>query len=170
MSKTKKGSALLGAINAKAPHASKTSMRPVRPWRSVPRIWLRFSRLIPRKTVDSLSNVYLKKIARYLEAPLAQVYVLAGILTPADFVLETDFAKGFQRVLEIMRHDNLWSGLVPDDDTFSSVGQDIKLLIALLYERTTSQSLIAKASIDSPFFEENPLAVKIHSLNNFVDR
>lgn len=154
MSKTKKGAALLGAINAKAATRQQNFQAACQTMEISPTYLAEVFSPDTKKTVDSLSHVYLKKIAWYLEAPLAQVYVLAGILTPADFVLETDFAKDFQRVLGIMRQDNLWSGLVPDDDTFSFVGQDIKLLIALLYERTTSQSLIAKANIDSRFFEK----------------
>ena len=102
-----------------------------------------------RKTIDNLSNVYLKQIASYLEAPLAQVYILAGILSPTDFVVESSFVDEFQRMLAAMRADSHWSSVVPADEAFASAGNDIKLLIALLYERVTTQTLISKAQVDS---------------------
>lgn len=154
MSKTKKGAALLGAIRTKAASRQQNFHYACLAMEISPTFLAEIFSPESKKSVDSLSNVYLKKIASYLEVPLAQVYILAGILSPSDFVLESDFSQDFQRILHIMRQDHLWTGLVPDDETFAKTGTDIKLLIALLYERVTTQSLIAKANIDSGSFEQ----------------
>jgi len=158
LSKTKKGAALLGAINAKAASRQQNFQAACQAMEISPTYLAEIFSPETKKTVDSLSNVYLKKIAWYLEAPLAQVYILAGILSPGDFVLESDFTQDFQRVLHAMRQDHLWAGLIPDDAAFAEIGTDFKLLIALLYERVTTQSLVAKANIDRGHFDEKPLS------------
>lgn len=153
MSTLKKGAALLGAINAKAASRQQSFQDACRAMEISPTYLAEIFSPKSKKNIDSLSNVYLKQIAGYLETPLAQVYILAGILSPADFVVENSFAQDFQRVLESMRNDNVWAGVVPEDPSFAKAGNDIKLLIALLYERVSTQSLIAKANIDSGFFK-----------------
>lgn len=148
MSTHKKGAALLGAINAMAASRQQSFQEACHAMEISPTFLAEIFAPRSRKTVDQLSNAYLKQIAAYLEVPLAQVYILAGILSPTDFVVENSFEKDFRRVLATMRQDALWTGVVPPDESFDQTGTDIKLLVALLYERVTAKTLLAKAGID----------------------
>lgn len=82
-------------------------------------------------------------MARYLNLPVAQVYLLSGTMKPEDFVVEETIESKFGNLFEKMRSDSQWAGFVPTDKQIEKLPTDVKILLGLLYERATNETTIS---------------------------
>ncbi len=87
------------------------------------------------KPIFQLGRETLVRAAGYLAIPAAQAYLLAGALSPEDFVLASTLEERMARVREAMAHDAMWCGLALDDAQWAKTPQEARLLICLLYEQ-----------------------------------
>jgi transcriptional regulator with XRE-family HTH domain len=87
------------------------------------------------KPIQQVSREVLKRAADYLNVPVAQAYLLAGALTPEDFVLMPSLDERIERVRDAMRHDAMWCGLALSDEVWRKTPQEARLLICMLYEQ-----------------------------------
>ena len=87
------------------------------------------------KPIFQLGRDTLLRAAEYLAIPAAQAYLLAGALSPEDFVLTPTLEERMARVREAMVHDAMWCGLALSDALWAKTPQEARLLICLLYEQ-----------------------------------
>ncbi len=88
------------------------------------------------KPIQQLGREVLKRAAEYLRTPVAQAYLLAGALTPEDFVLVPSLDERIERIREAMTHDAMWCGLALTDEVWRQTPQEARLLICMLYEQS----------------------------------
>lgn len=87
------------------------------------------------KPIYQLGRDVLVRAAEYLNAPVAQTYLLAGVLNPEDFVLTPTLEDRMARVRDAMAHDTMWSGMELSDEVWNETPQEARLLICMLYEQ-----------------------------------
>lgn len=85
--------------------------------------------------INHLGHDKLVSAAKYLKTPVAQAYLLAGVLGPEDFVLTPSLEERMERVRDAMAHDSMWSGLELSDAQWAKTLQEARLLICMLYEQ-----------------------------------
>lgn len=87
------------------------------------------------KPIYQLGRDILERAAEYLKTPVAQAYLMAGVLSPEDFVLTPSLEDRMARVREAMAHDSMWCGLELSDAQWTKTPQEARLLICMLYEQ-----------------------------------
>jgi len=87
------------------------------------------------KPIYQLGRDVLVRAAEYLNSPVAQAYLLAGVMSPEDFVLTPTLDDRMARVREAMAHDSMWCGLELSDAQWAKTPQEARLLICMLYEQ-----------------------------------
>ena len=60
------------------------------------------------RTIENLDVRSLRQIAKYLEVPLGQIYILADILTIEDFIVHRTIDEDLATVYQLMKKDRLW--------------------------------------------------------------
>ena len=99
------------------------------------------------RTIENLDVRSLRQIAKYLEVPLGQIYILADILTIEDFIVHRTIDEDLATVYQLMKKDRLWADILPPQADFLTLDTRFKLLIALLYERDVGKTLLHKAEL-----------------------
>lgn len=94
------------------------------------------------RPTDKMDRVYLVSVAKYLNLPVGQVYLLAGALSPEDFIFEPTKDEKMQHVLSAMRTDPLWTAYVPNEKVWQNADPSLKLLVCLMYERAAKTSFL----------------------------
>lgn len=92
------------------------------------------------RPTDKMERKYLVSAAKYLNLPVGQVYLLAGTLSPEDFIFEPTKDEKMQHALAAMRNDPLWAAYAPNEKVWKHADPSVKLLICLLYERAARTS------------------------------
>jgi hypothetical protein len=92
------------------------------------------------RPTEKIDRAQLVKAAEYLKLPVGQVYLLAGALTPEDFIFEPTKDQKMQHALEAMRNDPLWAAYAPSKKVWQETLPSVQLLICLLYERAARTS------------------------------
>lgn len=87
------------------------------------------------RPTDKMERKYLVSAAKYLNLPVGQVYLLAGVMSPEDFIFEPTKEEKMQHVLAAMRNDPLWAAHAPSEKVWQHADPSLKLLVCLLYER-----------------------------------
>jgi hypothetical protein len=85
--------------------------------------------------------------ANYLDIPVAQAFLLGGVLEPKDFIVEVTATQKIDDVIERMRRDPTWCGFVPTATELDKMDQKSKILIGLLYENTTGATSLNSVTI-----------------------
>lgn len=86
------------------------------------------------RPISGLQREALINASRYLNLPVAQVYLLADVMALSDFVAEQDADAICERVHDAMCLDPKWAGYVPAFSTWNVMPMSVKILIGLLYE------------------------------------
>ena len=92
------------------------------------------------RPTEKMDRVYLVNAAKYLNLPIGQVYLLAGVLRPEDFIFEPTKEEKMRHAVNAMRNDPLWTAYVPNEQVWEHTDPSMKLLICLLYERAARTS------------------------------
>lgn len=87
------------------------------------------------RPTEKMERKYLVSAAKYLNLPVGQVYLLAGVMSPEDFIFEPTKEEKMQHVLAAMRNDPLWAAYAPNEKVWQHADPSLKLLVCLLYER-----------------------------------
>jgi transcriptional regulator with XRE-family HTH domain len=85
------------------------------------------------RPISGLSRDALVKAAKYLDLPIAQVYLLADILKLSDFDVEQNVNSFCERAHDALSHDPKWAGYAPSAQNWSELSLDVRMLIGLLY-------------------------------------
>lgn len=99
------------------------------------------------RPTEKLGREHIVRIANYLDLPVGQVYLLAGVLKPEDFIFEPTQEEKIQRVLDAMSIDPLWAAYVPKPEVWHDANPSLKLLVCLLYERGARTSFFDDVEI-----------------------
>jgi transcriptional regulator with XRE-family HTH domain len=94
------------------------------------------------RPIDKLSYNYLESIAIFLGLPKAQVYNLAEILAPEDYVHKESIEGTLDDLHRRMKSDASWMHLSPSDEEWTAMNMKTKLLIGYMYETVTHSKTI----------------------------
>lgn len=94
------------------------------------------------RPIDRLNSHYLDAIASFLSIPKAQVYNLAEILLPEDFVIKENIDDTLDEIHRRIKYDTFWMHLVPPYDEWKTMPIKTKLLIAYMYETIAHEKII----------------------------
>jgi transcriptional regulator with XRE-family HTH domain len=94
------------------------------------------------RQIDKLSYTYLESIAIFLDLPKAQVYNLAEILSPEDYIYKESIEGTLDDLQRRMKGDASWMHLSPTDEEWAAMNMKTKLLISYMYETVTHAKTI----------------------------
>ncbi len=94
------------------------------------------------RPVNKLGPAYLDAIAAFLSIPKAQVYNLAEILVPEDYVHQESIDDNLKEVYQRLSNDITLLHLVPRKTEWNKLDMKTKLLIAYMYESLSHQKFI----------------------------
>lgn len=87
------------------------------------------------RPISKVDRSVLNAAAEYLEIPLIHVYMLAELLTPADFVYAPSLKDKFAEIHKAMLSDPVWHGYALTQSEWNALDLKPKMLISLLFER-----------------------------------
>lgn len=151
--KTFRGLPLVEAIRSRARERGE-SMQDVAANIEVSYVYLT-SLLSGTREVSGLADDKKRKVAEYLGVPVAQVYILAEILKPEDFVIPQSLDERTYLSFKKLGADPVWSCTVPSIDDWNITPSGVRLLVALMYERLSETVLLDKAKA-LHFIKETP--------------
>lgn len=99
------------------------------------------------RNFSGLSQEKQRLLAEYLGISFAQYCIYLGILEPGDFFIHESFDQRAQLTFDKMKQDPMWSTMVLSQDEINKLPKRAKLLIALLYEHVSNDSLFDKMDI-----------------------
>jgi transcriptional regulator with XRE-family HTH domain len=98
----------------------------------------------------------LRRVATYVNLPVAQVFLLSETLDPEDFFAASTLGDELAQAYRSMTLDPKWSGYVPATEDWDAMSERTKLFMCMMYEVVSNQNFLTKARIDPP----QPLTVK----------
>lgn len=102
------------------------------------------------RPVPRVSREVLVAAAAYLKVPTAQAYLLAESLLPVDFVYLPSIEEKIRRVYDAMLSDPLWMGYALKHDEWESLSLNAKLLVCLLYEKSSKTRFFGETEVEPP--------------------
>lgn len=97
------------------------------------------------REISGLADDKKRKVAEYLGVPVAQIYILAEILKPEDFVIPQSLDERTYLSFKKLGADPVWSCTVPSTKDWNATPSGVRLLVALMYERLSETVLLDKA-------------------------
>ena len=94
------------------------------------------------RPLDKLSANYLEAMAIFLRLPKAQIYNLAEILLPEDYVYKETIENNLADLHNRLKIDPSWMHLSPSDAEWSTMNMKMKLLVGYLYETASHAKII----------------------------
>lgn len=91
----------------------------------------------------------IKKIASYVDIPVAQALLLADVLSPEDFFY-TSVNDEIDKARLALSANPLWMGYAPDQEEWDRLSTRTKLLISMLYETVIGETTVRKAAVPTP--------------------
>jgi hypothetical protein len=91
--------------------------------------------------IGTVSHEKLEEFAKYLKVPLANVYLLAEILKPSDFVDRDSLPKKFAQLYDILQGDDSIRPFLPSNDVWAKTPVDSKLLIYFMFKQITGKEI-----------------------------
>ena len=141
--KTFQGLPLIEAIRARA-RDNGDSMQEVAGKFEVSYVYLT-SLLSGTREISGLADDKKRKVAEYLGVPVAQIYILAEILKPEDFVIPQSLDERTYLSFKKLGSDPVWSCTAPSTNDWNATPSGVRLLVALMYERLSETILLDKA-------------------------
>lgn len=96
--------------------------------------------------IGTVGHDKLEKIAKFVEMPLASVYMLAGILKPSDFVHRSDLSEKIREGFHRLRRNPVMGPFAPSAEDWERTPESVQFMMILMYERLTAEELLEKAS------------------------
>jgi hypothetical protein len=91
--------------------------------------------------IGTVTQTKLEAFAKYLKIPLANVYLLAEILKPADFVERESLPKRLSQLYDVMLSDDTMRPYVPSADAWARTPTDTKLLVYFMFKEVTGKEI-----------------------------
>lgn len=93
------------------------------------------------RPIGTSAKPRLKQIAEFLDRSLVQVLNLAEFLEPEDFMVRSTLEDELNLVYTTMCGDPQWATYVMSPEKWDALDVDAKILISMLYQDATRQSL-----------------------------
>lgn len=90
----------------------------------------------------NLSRKMLMNCASYLGIPVAEAYLLAGVLEPTDFVCNESFEQMKWPMYDAIASNPLYGPFMPTRQEWHSLSDPLKLLVIFSFEQATGIKLI----------------------------
>lgn len=87
------------------------------------------------------------KIAKFLEVPLINVLMLAEIVEPTDFLIDDRIEPMLDRAFHAIKGDQMFGTFCNNLAEWHRLPHNIRILIALLYEKVNTVELLEKAKM-----------------------
>lgn len=100
------------------------------------------------RPIPQVSRAVLVAAAAYLRVPTAQAYLLSEALLTEDFVYVPTVEEKIKRIYEAMLNDPLWMGYALKGDTWENLTLDAKLLVCLLYEKSSRTQFFGETEVE----------------------
>lgn len=100
-----------------------------------------------KKDTAGLGRKILVAAAEYLDVPIAEVYLWAGVLQPTDFVHEGKFKAMSGEQFDVMSRHPQWGGFMPTRKEWDAMSDRARLLVVLAFEQVTGVTLIDKTMV-----------------------
>lgn len=94
------------------------------------------------RSVDRINASYLEAIAIFLNLPKAQIYNLAEILRPSDYVHQESIENSLAKVHQRLCSDVSLLHLAPTEAEWKNTSLKGQLLIAYMYEMVSHEKII----------------------------
>ena len=102
-----------------------------------------------RRPVDGVREDKLRLMAEFLGLTFVQVLMLAGKVSPSDFLRDqgAELERAMVKALDNMRSHHEWGGVAPLPEEWAQLSQKTKIGIALMWQQVSGQNLqIGRAS------------------------
>ena len=99
------------------------------------------------RPMHSVSRDILTKAAEYLQIPLAQVYVWAGVLAAEDFYNSRSLAFELDALYEDLKNNTGLNFFVPTKEEWDNLPARPKLTIAIMYESLRGKFFLSHVDI-----------------------
>lgn len=86
---------------------------------------------------NGMSRQSLVACSKYLDVPVAQAFMWAGVLEAEDFVHKSKFQSQSTDIYEIMARQPDVGAFMPDEDVWNALPFSAKLAMATLFEQAT---------------------------------
>lgn len=100
-----------------------------------------------KKDTAGLGRPILVAAAEYLDVPIAEAYLWAGVLQPTDFVHEGKFKAMSGEQFDVMSRHPQWGGFMPTRKEWDAMSDRARLLVVLAFEQVTGATLIDKTMV-----------------------
>lgn len=99
------------------------------------------------KPIGAIPRERLSAIGSWLGIPAVQVYLLAELMEPKDFFVETSLEDRLMHVYKTMGSDPDWRGFMPSIEEWNSSPLNMRLALSIMYERASEKTLLEKAKM-----------------------
>lgn len=99
------------------------------------------------RDISGLRVDQLREIANYLRIPVASAATLGGFFQPRDFFLEATLEERVEMAYDQLKLDPLVGSFAVPNEVWCSLPQEIKFLVAVLYENGGSKKLLDHATL-----------------------
>lgn len=101
------------------------------------------------RPVNMVSHDILVRAAEYLQIPVAQAYVWAGVLQPSDFYNARSLRFELDNLYEDLMTNTGINMFAPSRDVWETLPDSAKLTIGLLYEKVREKQFITQINTAS---------------------
>lgn len=104
----------------------------------------------------TLEREKLVQAADYLDVSVAQAYIWAGALSPADFFSRSTLNKELGTLYLAIRNHPDWGPYCPDQKEWDAIDDDnrMKLMLALLFEHVTGNQYLSRTHLSQEVVDE----------------
>lgn len=89
--------------------------------------------------------------AKYLDVPIAEVYLWAGVLQPTDFVHEGEFKAISGDPFDVISRHPQWGGFMPARKEWDAMSPRARQMVVLAFERASGANLMGKTMVPEMF-------------------
>jgi len=96
------------------------------------------------RPIQSMSDEAKRKLADWLGVSTVDVYIMAEILEPSDFLIEQDLGDRMRLTIKKMNADTTVRQFAPTKDEWEQLPDRIKFFLCMLYERMCEVEILRK--------------------------
>lgn len=96
------------------------------------------------RPIQSISDDAKRRLAQWLGVSTADVYIMAEILEPSDFLVEEDLGDRLRLTLLKMRMDPIVKQFAPTKEEWEALPARVRFFMCMTYERMTEKEILRK--------------------------
>lgn len=100
-----------------------------------------------QRPIAQASKSVLAAMANFLDIPVAQAFIWSGALTAEDFFRKRSLDTEMSNLYEQMLESEDFGAYMPTATAWASLDNNIRVLIAALYERVTGKRILSPVTV-----------------------